>query len=184
MENENEDVNLQNDTEGTVNANDSSDNTDTGGTEVDIDAEVKKATAPLYARMKKAEEEAKEAKAKLAQTNSGKPESKGTMSTTDLIAIMNAKVNEEDIGEVEEYAKFKGISVAEALKTNVVKTLLGDKEEMRKTANATNTRGSRVGTNKSSPSDLLAKARTGGAVDDFDALAQARLEERKNANKK
>mgnify|MGYP000900433078 FL=1 len=184
MENTNEDVNLQNGTEVTDNTNDSADNTDTGGTEIDIDAEVKKATAPLYARMKKAEEEAREAKARLAQTSSGKPESKGTMSTTDLIAIMNAKVNEEDIGEVEEYARFKGISVAEALKTNVVKTLLGDKEEMRKVANATNTRGSRVGSTKISPSDLLSKARTGDKVDDFEALALARLEERKNANKR
>jgi len=182
MENdENEIINSQNDTEVTDNTNDSG---DTGGTEIDIDAEVKKATAQLYARMKKAEDKAKEVEAKLAQTSSGKPESKGTMSTTDLIAVMNAKVNEEDIGDVEEYARFKGISVAEALKTSVVKTLLSEKEEMRKTANATNTRGSRVGTNKSSPSDLLAKARTGGAVDDFEALAQARLEERKNANKR
>lgn len=106
------------------------------------------------------------------------------MSTTDLIALMNAKVNEEDISEVENYAKFKGISVAEALKTSVVKTLLSEKEEMRKTANATNVKGSRVGSSKATPADLLSKARTGGQVDDFEALALARLEERKNANKR
>lgn len=184
MENEEqENINSQNDAEVTENTNEESvETTETEETGVDVEAEVKKATATLYARMKKAEEDAKAARAALAnKTSETKPQ---TSSDEDIIAIINAKVNTDDVSEVKEYAKFKGISVAEALKTSVVKTLLAEKEEMRKTANATNTRGSRVNSTKVAPSDLLAKARAGEKVEDTDALALARLEERRAATKK
>lgn len=180
MENEEkENANSQNGTEETGNSNDSTQ--DTGGTGVDIEAEVKKATAPLYARMKQAEAEAREAKAKLAERGtSGEVNTKGSLSTVDLMALVNHKVNEEDIPEVENYARFKGISIAEALKTTVVKSLLSEKEEMRKTASATNVKNSRVAVNKVNPSDLLDKARAGEKIDDKDieALARARMEEK------
>lgn len=107
-----------------------------------------------------------------------------SISTRDLLALSKANLHEDDIPEVEEYAKFKKISLADALKSSVVKTLIGEKEEMRKTANAANTSNARRGQSKPTGSDLIAKAQKGDSVDDFDALAQARMEARKNALKK
>src|ERR1035437_775035 len=67
----------------------------------------------------------------------------GELTTKDLYALIDAKVPEDDIEEVREYAQLKKISIAEALKSNVVKTILGDKAEQRKTAEGTNTNGGR-----------------------------------------
>ncbi len=71
-------------------------------------------------------------------------ETKGDLVSRDTIALIQAKVIEsEDIDEVLEYAKFKKISVSEALKSSVVKATLAEKAEFRRTAEAANT-----GTNK------------------------------------
>lgn len=77
------------------------------------------------------------------------------LTSKDAIAIMNAKVHEDDVDEVVEYAKFKKISVAEALKSDVVKTILDRKSEFRKTSEATNTGTSRVGIKKVSGDELV-----------------------------
>ena len=96
----------------------------------------------------------------------------------DVYALMNAKVAEEDIEQVADYAKFKKISVAEALKSTVVKTLLEESEETRRTANATQTRGGARGTSKVSEADILAEAEKTGqlpeSVEDIQALWRAR----------
>lgn len=105
-------------------------------------------------RAEKAEKLAKTIKVE-AKTDISKPVS---MSTKDYIALVNAKINEDDIGEVEDYAKYKGISIAEALKVGVVKSLLAEKSEMRKTAQATNVSNARRSSTQISPETLLAKA--------------------------
>jgi len=69
-------------------------------------------------------------------------EDKG-LSTKDFYALTNAKVPEEDVDDVVEYAKFKNIPVSEALKSPVVKATLAEKAEARKTAQATQTRSTR-----------------------------------------
>jgi len=132
--------------------------------EVDLDAEIKKATAPLYARMKKAEEDAKEAKAQLAQ----KSETfKDNLSTKDIYALMEAKVPEEDIDEVREYATLKKVSISEALKSNLVKSILSEKAEQRQTAEAANIGASKRGTGKI-PDDILLKKASKGEMPDND----------------
>lgn len=68
------------------------------------------------------------------------PEVKDDLGSKDLYALIEAKVPQEDIDEIVEYAKFKKISVAEALKLSVVKTTLEEKAELRKSADVTNTR--------------------------------------------
>lgn len=173
MENEEfETIDSQNDTEETV--NDTQDNT-----ELDIDAEIKKATAPLYARMKKAEEDARLAKAKLAeQKPEDKTDTEKSLSVKDLIALTNAKIHEEDVGIVEEYARFAKISFADALKTSVVKTLISEKEEARRTANATNVSNSRRSTSRPSNESIIAKARAGEKIDDPELLAEAIMAEK------
>lgn len=65
------------------------------------------------------------------------------LSTTDFYALTNAKVPEEDIAEVQEYAQLKKISVADALKSPIVKGILKEKAEIRATADATQTRATR-----------------------------------------
>lgn len=128
--------------------------------------EIEKKNKQLYERLKKAEQVP------------SKVENTDELSSKDLLAIMNASVSEDDLDEVIEFAKYKKISVAEALKNSTLKSILSDKASERKTAAATQTRSAR-GTSKVSGSDILAKAeRTGEVPDDeegLNALFQARL---------
>lgn len=87
------------------------------------------------------------------------PKSDAQMSQTDMIAIVRANVPDEDITEVVEYATFKKISVAEALKTSFIKGILEEKAENRRVEEGTNT-----GTNK----------RNSGALTDEMLLNNAR----------
>jgi len=132
-----------------------------------------------YAQNQKIRAEKAEKLAKQPKVEAKIETSKPSLSTSDLLAVINAKIHQDDIGEVEDYAKYKGISIAEALKSGVVKTLLADKEENRKVANATNAGPSRRGSVKVSGDVLLEKARNGEITDDVEALAQARFEAKK-----
>ena len=129
---------------------------------------LKELNEKLYERTKKAEAELKELKVKL------KPKTpEATSSSPDALPIADiavlSRINEDDIAEVVEYAKFKGISPREALKTNVIKTMLAEKEEERKTAQATATGNQKRGTAKTSDEGLLEKAMTRGELPDSDA---------------
>lgn len=103
----------------------------------------------------------------------------GEMSQDDLYAVIKADVPQEDINDVKEYATLKGITVAEALKSNVVKTILADKAEQRNIAEATNTGTARRGAANIPDSTLVENASKGNLPDDPAALAQARMRERK-----
>lgn len=155
MINEDEIIDLDNDTEETVN--------DTveiiEEEEVDVEA-LKKQNATLQAQKdhwkKKFDEK--------GETSKEKPKAEvkdGNLSQTDLIAILKANVAEDDIEEIAEYAKLKRISISEALKTNVVKSILNDKEEQRNVARATNTGNVRRVGSKVADDVLLEKAQTG-----------------------
>lgn len=65
--------------------------------------------------------------------------SKDSLSSLDILALSRSNVHDEDIEDVVEYAKFKKISVAEALKSNTVKAVIAEKSEYRKTAEVTTT---------------------------------------------
>lgn len=179
MENEEiENIDSQNDTEATENANEESvESTETEETEFDIDAEVKKQTATLFARMKKAEQEAKELKAKLATNSGSSKQTQADLSNTDLYALMEAKVPKDDIDEVRDYAKLKNISIEEALKSSIVKATLREKAENRKSNEVANTSGARRGTARVSDEALVDNFRKGilpESDDDFDRLVKAR----------
>jgi hypothetical protein len=111
----------------------------------------------LYARAKKAEAALKEnkpaEKKKEAQT--------GNLSTLDIIALSKADIADEDIDEVLEYAKYKGISVKEALGASILKATLSEKNEERKSAQAVNTGATRRGSSQVSDDRLMADARKG-----------------------
>ena len=141
----------------------------------DVKAKLSKAEELANSYKIRAEKAERLAKAQKVEV---KPEvSKPNMSTRDYIALVNAKINEEDIQEVEDYAKYKGISIADALKVGVVKTLLAEKEEMRKTAQATNVSNARRSSATVSPETILAKARKGDVPDgedDIEKLVRSR----------
>lgn len=93
---------------------------------------------------------------------------KPEISTTDVIALIKANIPEDDIDDVKDYAKFKGISIAEAIKTPTIKSLLSEKAEARQTANATNVSNARRSPAKVSGETLLHKAQKGEMPDEND----------------
>lgn len=107
----------------------------------------------------RAEKAEKAAKAKPETTS--KQSSKEDMNSKDLYALMNAKVDPEDIDEIKDFALMKKISIAEALKTNVIKSILSEKEEQRNIANATNVGSSKRTSGKLTDESLLNNLKKG-----------------------
>ncbi len=75
------------------------------------------------------------------------------MSLKDIRALQD--VADEDVDEVLDFAKYKGISVAEAKASPVMQTLLRTRGEERATANASSTGNSKKGSKRNSGSELL-----------------------------
>lgn len=90
-----------------------------------------------------------------------KTETQENLSTKDIIALTKAGIDDEDIDEVVEYARFKKISIGEALKSTVVKATLAEKKEFRDTANATSTGTQRRVVTKVSNEEIMKKANKG-----------------------
>ncbi len=135
-----------------------------------------------FKRAKEAEAELKAAKQKIADLEKAKapPEKQDGISAMDAMALMGAKVTEEeDINEVVDYAKFKGISVSEALKATAIKSILAEKAEQRTTAEATNTSNARRGTTKPSAETILTNASKGKLPENPEDLADAWIESKK-----
>lgn len=111
------------------------------------------------ARAKKAEAAIIKAKAKPKAT----PANDTKLSTFDLLALQKANIEtEEDLDEVMQFAGYKNISVADALKSNILKTVLSEKAEERKSAMAVNTgTGRRANNGQVSDERLLADAAKG-----------------------
>jgi hypothetical protein len=175
MENENEIINSELDTDTTENEVDIDIELEEVQDEAsDEDAEVlKKKIATLEAQKEHWRKKANEKKAETPATPS-------SLASKDLIALMNAKVHEDDISEVEDYAKYRGISIAEALKSSVVKTLLSERAEQRNTAIATNTSKARPSSSRVPDDVILKNAAQGKLPDDIDALVNARFNAKKN----
>lgn len=92
--------------------------------------------------------------------------STGDLSQADILYVAKADIPEEDLPEVADYAKLKGISVKAA--HEFLQPVLEDREEKRRTAAATSTgRGGR-GASEETGADLLAKAEQTGEVPDTD----------------
>jgi hypothetical protein len=132
---------------------------------------VKQEFSAISEKAKKAEEiatnqkiraEKAEAKAKGETTpkNNGEETPKNeNMSYKDIRAL--ADVPEEDVDEVMDWAKFKGISIPEAKATPHIKNLLKTKAEERKTAEVASTAPTRHGGSKVSSDALLKRAEAG-----------------------
>ena len=101
---------------------------------------------------------------------------KNDFSPKDYLALSQAGVPADDLDEVTDFAKYKGITIAEALKTSYIKSTLKEKAEERTTAAATNTNSGRRGTGKASGRELLKEFDKKGTVPESDADLDAMLE--------
>lgn len=122
--------------------------------EIDWKAEFEKQKQLTDNQKKRAEKAEKKAKTAPASNDSG-------MSAQDLLALSKADVAEEDLDEVLDYAKYKGISIAEALKSSVVQATLTTNAEHRKSAEAVSTGSTRRGSSQVSDERLLTDASSG-----------------------
>ena len=156
---------------------------------VDLDTTEEESMDDVKSQLAKAQELANNYKirAEKAEKKAKEPEvrqvsrKENDLSTMDIIALSKANLEQEDVAEVLEYAKFKGISVQEAIKSSVVKATILERNEMRNTALATNTGASRRSTSQVSDEALLSNAKK-GIMPESDA-DMARLIKARRANK-
>jgi hypothetical protein len=99
----------------------------------------------------------------------------------DALLLAKADIALEDASEVVDFANYRKISIADALKNSTLKAILADRVEERKTATATNTRGGQ-GSKKVTGEKLLEQASKGilsEKDDDIAALVAAELESKR-----
>ena len=133
---------------------------DTPSDEVDyktLAEELEQKNKQLYARAKEAESKLKVA----PEVKTEKATDNATVSLTDVFALNKAGIDEEDIPEVQKYAKYLGVSISETLKTPAMKAILQERAENRTTAQASNVGNSKRTSSKVSDDVLLANARKG-----------------------
>ncbi len=100
----------------------------------------------------------------------------GELSQDDLIAVIKADIPQEDVKVAKDYAKLNNISVAEALKSDVVKGILSNRAEERATAQAASTGPVKRGSSKASDEVLLEKLDKGELPEeDIDRTVKARI---------
>lgn len=129
------------------------------GEEVDELVKAKELANNYKIRAEKAEAEAKKLKGESTPKNTEVAPKNEGLSLKDVKALQD--IPEEDIDEVVEYAKYKGVSIAEIKKDSVMQGILRTRLEERKTAEATNTGGGRPSPSKASDETLLSKAEKG-----------------------
>lgn len=88
------------------------------------------------------------------------------LSGDDLFALVEAKVQKVDLPIVKSTAKALGLSISEALNHTVLKTILKNTEEERRTAAAINTGNNRKTNVKTSEDALLKRVDTGDLADE------------------
>lgn len=160
------------------------DTTETATEETVASETTEESVEDVRVRLTKAEElannykvRAEKAEKKIKETVTVTEPKKDDLSNADLYDLFDAKVKKEDVSDVVEFAKFRKISIAEALKSPVVKTLLKDKEESRRVADATNTGTSRRSNTQPTDDERIEKAVKGDLPEsdvEVGKLAQAR----------
>ncbi len=110
------------------------------------------------------------------------PQPANGLSPRDFLALKDSNITADDFDEVQDFAKYKGIPIAEALGHPTLKNILNDRAEERRTARATETKSPR-GLAKTSSEDMLRKAESSGEVPEtmegMRALAEARMARRR-----
>lgn len=130
------------------------------------------------ARAEKAEATIIKAKAK-PKTEFKAPKIEGKLSTFDMLALQKANLEtEEDLDEVVRWADYNKISVAEALKSSILKATLSEKAQERTSAMAVNTGTGRRSSGTVSDERLMADAHRNimpDSVEDIAKLARMRV---------
>lgn len=102
-----------------------------------------------------------------------------SLTTKDALALVNAKVSDEDYDEVIRVSKILDKTIGETLKDKTMQSILSERVEERRTAELAQTGKNRRGESKTTGEDILAKAeKTGEVPDDEEGLKklfQARL---------
>lgn len=101
-------------------------------------------------------------------TGKGETSKQDGLSPFDLIAVAKANLDEDQLREAMDYAKYKKISISEALKTPQVKATIALIEENNKVSQASATGNGRRGSAQISDDLLLANA-SKGVMPDSDA---------------
>jgi len=136
--------------------------TETTENEVDIEIDEPEETVEDLKKKLATAEAQKDHWKKKATKEVAKPtESKTDITSRDLYALMNAKVEQEDVEEVVKAAKLLGKTIQEALNDDTVKAILRTREGYRKTAEATSTKSSRPGSKTVSVDEIVSKASKG-----------------------
>lgn len=130
--------------------------------------ELEKKNKQLYERLKKTDKA---------------PATQSSLSAKDFLALKDANITAEDFDEVQDYAKFRKISIAEALANPTLKSILRDKAEERRTEQAKETRSPR-GIAKTTGEDLLQKAEKTNEIptteEGMESIIRARLERKRS----
>ena len=188
-DNDNENLDSTNETTEEVVNTDEVEETDDQSESEDLEV-IKEKNKRLFERAKKAEAEAKllkaerlkqeeQAKVKKVETKTESSEKQGDFDLEDVAVLVQKVSDKEDRDMVKDYAKFKKISLEDALKNNVIQAELKNRAEERTTAQATNTNGGRRGSTKPTPEQILANAAQGKLPDDPAELAEARAADKK-----
>jgi hypothetical protein len=120
-------------------------------------------------RAEKAEKELKKLKGEKSVT---KPD----YTLADIRALSD--VHDDEVERITEWAKFKGVSIAEAKKDTVMQAYIAEQKEKRRTANATNTESGARGSAKISDDRLYEDFKSGKLPktdEDMTRLAEIRL---------
>lgn len=99
------------------------------------------------------------------------------LSPKDALLLAKAAVDLEDVDEVLEYAKFKKVSIQDALKSPMLTAMLSERKEERETAQATATGKQRTETPAITEAAILSKAEKGELPKEEDASGMAKLVE-------
>jgi hypothetical protein len=97
---------------------------------------------------------------------------RASLSPSDLVAVMNAQIHEDDMERVERFALSEGVSIREAVKSPELKAMLQVRAEQRNVAIATNVENVRRGVSKVSDDALVSNASMGKIPDSDDEIAR------------
>ncbi len=150
---------------------------------VSKEIESKKMLSKTIAQKIKHRTEAEELRKKSSVIPPAAEKKDSDLSSKDIIALTKAGVADEDIDEIIDYAKYKKISIAEALKSQVITISIKEKEEQRKAAAAQNTGAARRGSVKTSDEEVVAQVERGLLPEDPEVLARARMAMKKKGNR-
>lgn len=147
--------------------------------EEDTTEEEQEEAVDWEARAKKAEAAIIKAKSKPKAEKVDAPRNDSKMSIFDQKAIFNADIDtQEDLDEIMDYADRKGISVAQALESTVIKATLAENAQIRKSAQAVNTGTGRRASGTVSDDRLMSDAKKGimpSSEADIAKLARMRI---------